>query len=745
MVPRESLLFYLNFNESDKYVNDVSGNVKGDLLVENIFNDAAFKESTPAIRRKGVAGSALSFDGYSNFINTGSAAGLDGTGSVSLSVWIAPRVWELPSEILCPVAEYYDSGKDSGFIFGYGKYGTWGVRIKLGDKWVFLKGDGHNLKLYEWTQIGFSYDSENGELSLYKDGERVNGLAVSKIRTRANSTLKIGVNTYEQTGVALFKHNMFSGLMDELCIYGKALGDEEQSNLYKMRLSPSGDKRACGYEDVQTPASFLKDDYYKPAYHSSANVNWSSDPSGGFYFNGKYHQFYQSDDTGPIWRTFTWGHLVSDDMVNWYNVQPAIYAEDGTVDSFSTFAGSAIVVGGVPYLVYTGIAFNAPDGHTAKVSFARPKDLTDPDLKEWVKLDTLVYLPDGMMRGEFRDPFVYIEGEYAYMIVTASGTKTGVVADGNPRMLCYRSRLDSFPDWHYMGIFFELDFKEYRNTGFMWELPQLYKLTSPSGLSKYMYTCTPVGSTDITNSMYYWLGDFDKNTGKFIPETNVGTLLDKGSDVLCAGSGFVDPVSGKNMSTSVVQCVGQRSEKDRFFSGWVGVYQLWRNYGLNDDGTLSVQFNDAYQKLHGKSLLNVNKDTPITDIDFKSLKGRQLHIKLRLKPNGAKRAGLKLLANSYGTQGVSIYYDNENSRIVLDTLQSKSEKMMRCYAEEPLRDGAVEFDIFVDKSVIELTVNNRYAFSARAFTDVTSDLVQAVGDGWTVSEMQVFEMNGIFG
>ena len=744
MIPKENLLFYLNFDEEGKTVTDLSGNVEGELLVENIFNDAAFKESTPAVRREGVIGRALSFDGYSNFINTESAAGLDGTGSVSVSVWVAPRVWELPSDIFCPVVEYYDSGRDAGIIFGYSKYGTWGVRIKLGDRWVILRDGGNGLNLYEWTQIGFSYSSENGELALYKDGAKINSVEAPKERSRAFSTLKVGINTYDQTGKGLFKHNMFSGLMDELCIYGKALSDKEQADLFKRGLTKDGTKKPCSYEDVQTPASFLKDDYYKPAFHSSANVNWSSDPSGGFYYNGKYHQFYQSDDTGPIWRTFTWGHLVSDDMVNWYNVQPAIYAEDNTVDSYSTFAGSAIVAAGIPYLVYTGIAFNDPSGQSAKISFATPKDLSDPDLKEWKKLDALVYLPAGFVVGEYRDPFVYLEDGYAYMIVTASANTTGNIADGDPRMLCYRAREDDILHWEYLGVFFGLDYKTHKKTGFMWELPQLYKLTAPNGKTKYMYTCTPVGSTDVANVMYYWLGDFNKATGAFIPEQEEGTLLDNGSDVLCAGSGFVDPVSGQNMSTAVVQCVGQRSERDRFFSGWVGVYQLWRNYSLNNDGTLAVKFNDAYTKQHKDKLFELHKDTPVSAVDLSAIHERSMHITLKLKPNGAKKAGLSLLTNSYGTQGVSLWYEEENGRFVLDTILSKSEKLMRTYVPEPVRDGYIELDIYVDKSVVEFTVNHRYAFSARAFTDISADLVKAVGDGWIVSDMEIYSMKSIF-
>lgn len=739
----EKLLFHLDFEETGKYVRDLSGNIPGNLIVENIFNDAVFKPSSPALRREGVIGQALSFDGWSNFIDTQSDAGLQKDSSVSVNVWIAPRVWELPTDILCPIVEYYDTAQDSGFIFGYGKYGTWGVRIKLKDSgWVYLHNDNYRLQLYDWTNIGFSFDSEKGSLSLHKDGAIIETISCSDRRERAFSTLKVGINTYDQTGVGLFKHNMFSGLMDELCVYDAALSEQNVGALYERGLV-NGAVKSCDYEDVQYPADYLKEDIYKPAYHASANVNWSSDASGGFYYNGMYHQFYQSDDTGPIWRTFTWGHLVSEDKVNWYNVEPAIWAEDNTIDSYSTFAGSAIVVNNVPYLIYTGIAFN--DSETAKLSFATPVDLSDPELREWKKLDVVIRLPSEIaVRGEFRDPFAYQEGEYVYIIATASANRTGNYQDGDPSMLCFRAHVSDMTRWEYMGVFFTLSFAEQHKIGFMWELPQLYKLTSPNGTTKYMYTCTPVKSGDIVNDMLYWIGDFDKETCRFIPDDPQAQLLDKGSNVLCAGSGFYDPVTGKNMATSVVQCVGQRSEHDRVFSGWVGVYQLYRNYSLNDDGTLCVTINGDYERLHSEKLLDVQTVTEASEIDLSAVRGRSLHIKMQIDVSGSVKAGLSVLANKYGNKGVSFYYERENERFVLNTLQSGSEVLGCNYEYFIPSDGLIELDIYVDKSVVEFTVNNRFAFSARAFTGVDSDLVKFVGEGFSVKKMEVYSMGSIF-
>lgn len=740
-IPKDDLLFYANFDDDDEYIRDASKNFAGEFKIENVFNQGLYRPSSPALRRNGVVGKSLSFDGWSNYIDTYSNEGMMTNGSLSVNVWIAPRVWELPTDILCPIVEYYDSARDAGFIFGYGKYGTWGLRMKFKNTgWMYVSNPSNKLDLYEWTNIGFTYDRDAKKVILYRNGLPIYSSQTSTDREVAFSTLKIGQNTYQQTAVGLFRHNMFSGLMDELCIYQKALAPQEVTLLFERGLDENKKIKPCGYENVQYPIDYLKEDIYRPEFHSAANVHWSSDASGGFYYNGMYHQFYQSDDTGPIWRTFTWGHLVSEDMVHWYSVEPAIYAEDNRVDSYSTFAGSAIVANNVPYIIYTGIANNDPE--TAKLSLATPVDLKDKELKKWKKLDVVIPLPKEIkIRGEFRDPFTYKEDGYVYIIATASLSNTGSHLDGDPSMIVFRSREDDMRNWEYKGVFFTLSFKEQRKIGFMWELPQLYKITSPSGKTKYLFTCTPVKSGDIINDMLYWIGDFDKANCRFIPDKKEAELLDKGSNVLCAGSGFFDPVNQKNVSTSVIQCVGQRSEYDRVMSGWVGCYQLYRNYGLNDDGTLSVQFNNAYTSLHDKLLLQVKSPTKVNDVSLNNVRGRKLHIRLSLNMNNENKAGLTVFANQYGSSGVSLYYEQDNERFVLNTLYSKSEVLGHNYVY--FTDKKIDLDIYIDKSVVEFTVNQRYAFSARCFVNKEYDLLSFIGSNWTIDNLEIYSMKSI--
>lgn len=56
-----------------------------------------------------------------------------------------------------------------------------------------------------------------------------------------------------------------------------------------------------------------------------------NEPHAPFYYNGKYHLFFQFNLTGPYFRNICWGHLVSDDMVNWTPLKEVITPEAGTV------------------------------------------------------------------------------------------------------------------------------------------------------------------------------------------------------------------------------------------------------------------------------------------------------------------------------------------------------------------------------------------------------------------------------
>jgi len=201
-------------------------------------------------------------------------------------------------------------------------------------------------------------------------------------------------------------------------------------------------------------------DHHFPHYHLRPGRGYVNDPNGPIYLDGRWHLYYQYVSDTIRRGSVVWGHASSADLATWRYHRPAISPEPGGGDRDGCWSGNTVLADGGMVAFYSGSRREHPyqsvltavstDGG---MSFGPPRPVVpDPEPHEKVV--------------EFRDPFVWQEGERWLMLVGA-GDATGRAA----ARLYWSADLLT---WDYHGPFAEMDrhhTNEY-DTGEVWECPQ---------------------------------------------------------------------------------------------------------------------------------------------------------------------------------------------------------------------------------------------------------------------------------
>ena len=138
----------------------------------------------------------------------------------------------------------------------------------------------------------------------------------------------------------------------------------------------------------------LASDRHRPRFHLMPPSLWLNDPNGPLHFRGRYHLFYQYAPAINNLATKYWGHAVSTDLVHWKNVGIALAPTPGGPDKNGCWTGSAVIVDGVPTIVYTGATWSAESERAERAKGIIPErqmvaiaaDPNDPNLTKWIKI-----------------------------------------------------------------------------------------------------------------------------------------------------------------------------------------------------------------------------------------------------------------------------------------------------------------------------------------------------------------------
>lgn len=728
----KDLLLYLPFDEGKGVdIIDKSGHTEKAKL-EYAFTNALYMENQqPQWRKTGISGGSLLFDGNSTCIEYGKDEIKVNGSSFSISLWFAPRTFEWDDPYAKDKGEQHLTGivskcnkqNKAGFQIGYQRFGKICFEVGTGNEWLTLWGD-TNLNKYEWNCITATFDGENGVMSLYLNGDIIGNMQIEKGSSIAdtNKPLLIGRSSEAQKlGVGYI--NMCSGLMDEVKLYSSVLSDEQIKQIYSSVNVPKIDFNDIWLQNI------LTDDKYKPQYHGGPYQYWMNEPHSPIYYNGKYHLFFQENMSGCYWRNICWGHMVSDDMVNWKPVKEAIVPTENSVVPDGVWSGNACFdKNGVPLIFFTA----GNDSHNdyglisnQNIGVAYPKNLNDPELTDWVIYDKLaVTQQEGQGRsGEFRDPYIWKHGDEWYMLI-CSGSNT---SKGGTALLYKTKTLELLSngkidmDWQYIGPIYEME-NQSMTYGTSWELPIIVNLSNEDKtINKDVFIISPAPASSADNKIYYFIGNFDYDTGKFIPDDkykNSPAILDYGDNVFTGPSIMVDEQTNKTTMFSIMQ--DQRSSAEQGAAGWAHNVGLARNIWLNDDGSdLMVCPIDNLDNLEQKVLINENNLTvDEANKKLKNINGDMLHIKVTFDNNNASKYGLKLLESKDGKEYTSYYFENKDNTIYGETTnRGKESKTGFVSGNLEIKDNDLCMDIYLDRSLIEGFFNNTKSISMRAYPE----------------------------
>lgn len=247
----------------------------------------------------------------------------------------------------------------------------------------------------------------------------------------------------------------------------------------------------------------IKSERFRPAYHFTPPIGRSNDPNGLCFWRNKWHLFYQFFP--PAQDQISWGHAISTDLIHWQDLPPAINPGPET----GSWSGATWVEADRVIAMYHGYG----SGNMVAVS-------SDENLLEWEKISGKSVLPNPLPIWCFADgseksgsanvpagainfvydPCIWQKGEYYYSLSGGAHRLPGVWKRHRQAYL-FRSR--DLKEWEYVHEFIEGDF--FGNPGDDCGCPYFMPIGSKYILIHYSHR----------GSSHYMIGDYDTVNDKF--------------------------------------------------------------------------------------------------------------------------------------------------------------------------------------------------------------------------------------
>lgn len=429
---------------------------------------------------------------------------------------------------------------------------------------------------------------------------------------------------------------------------------------------------------VSAADSLLYRETYRPRYHFTPAHRWIGDPCGTVRHNGKY-------------LAYSWGCVESTDLVHWAELND--HAIKGVPEGISTFTGSVVAdrnntAGyGKNALI---AAFTSFDENSKKQSQSIAFSHDGGQTYQYYEQNPVI----DIWSTEFRDPTVIRDEKNDRWIM--------LVAKALEKKIAFYSSRD-LKHWEWLS-----DFGPLGDSERSWECPDLFQLpVEGSGEKKWVM----VVSVNWAREQYF-IGDFDGE--KFIPDNpeSYPLYVDHGLDYY-ASRVFQDFDNPKSDDVYTVGWINTWDYAPAAPSKWgKGIWSIPRRLTLYQSGNglrmrqLPV---DALRQLRAKG----------TAFRQKLEKGRKeilkiadmnnsYELRMKLKAVGQDVAGINLCEGN--GRKVTLTYDYQSRYLTLDRTNSTDAEIPKfdriSYLHIPGAGQEIELTLFVDKSTVEIFVNN---------------------------------------
>ena len=676
----------------------------------------------------GAVGEALRFDGYTSHVKAALGNILPDTKTMTVSLWVATPSYPIiqidtDTKDKTPIVTCLDKDSKSGFGFYLGFNGKYSFETFIGG-WPLSVEAELPLPTYQWNNLVAVIDCENRTTKLYNNGVEVGSGKASGSISYAGGDFYMGQGT-ESRMAGPFQLMSFNGLIDDISVWNEAKPVSEIQS-WKAENEPN----------LDIPASRFAGQLLRPRFHGMPAAGWTNECHGMTYSDGRYHLFFQKNADGPYMARLHWGHISSENLYDWREEKIAIAPGDW-YDIKGCWSGCIFtddeITDGKPNAIYTAVDY-------VKAMIAQASPEADA-LENWVKSEANPIIngrPAGLS-DDFRDPYFFRNGENAYIIVGSS--KDGV---GTTTLHRYEPATKT---WSNNGDLFFTGANK-ATDGTFWEMPNVTLM--PDG--RWLFTATPLGTSQGVRTLY-WTGSIAAD-GKFIPDADSSAprLVEMNSR---EGFGLLSPTiynhDGKTIVLGIVP--DKLPSMENWKLGWAHCYSLPREWSLAEDGSLIQKPFEGLKGLRGETMFARDSFELSGTVDLSPVSGRSVEICGTFEV-GVSPFGFNVFKSSTG-EG-KIYYNPASGEIIADFsgVQRISndngiyDGVYRCPLPMKPSDGeTLKINVFIDHSILDIFVNDRWATSIRVFpTADDADGIEAYADSTVkVNELKAWTLDAANG